>query len=535
MPDLGGHQSTGGGVEEDGGLEWGDESATTIDPPVEERRTLSMGRVGDAGAEVREEFDLAQVSQRLIRGAPRGTAWHPPELPPGSRPLSPAERLPVAELLLSTDAVAIGKAPTVELADAAELAAGGPTAVRLVSDGGPAAEAMVPLQLMPDEAGEMLPPEMLPPGLLPSEMLPSDMLPASELEPLVPPQELSWLPPLPEPGRTRWPLVATPLARPIEERGSRLRLSTGAWVGFGAGMLTAAVLALVCATIESRSARVSRPPTIAAAQVRAVPLSAPVRVTPAAVPAAAVRANEPAVAVRASEPAAAVRASEPAVAVRASEPAAAVRASEPAVARVAAPIAARAPEATPAVLEAVDTVVVRASSTTVGQLRRVAARGSVVQPGDAVAELRRANPDVARKLQLLNELLDQYEDVDAHADELARARADYQRAIDTPRTVTVRARIAGVIVGDPVPSGTTIERGDELVRVAPSLRLRVPAADVEGSGVSCRVTLRDRPSATLSGRLVPAAADARVRTIEVARFPSSLAPGALGRVHAVCN
>jgi hypothetical protein len=207
-------------------------------------------------------------------------------------------------------------------------------------------------------------------------------------------------------------------------------------------------------------------------------------------------------------------------------------------ARATAPIAApplpRASPRMPAVIEAVDAVPVRATAATAGVVRRAVARGGALRAGDVLVELRRPNPAAARRLAELNELLDAYDDAGDHAGELARARAAYERAAQQPTAVTVRAPTAGVVVGDPPRPGAAVEPGDELSRLAASVRLIVGAGDVEGDAARCRVLLLDRPGVLLDGRLLPGVPDAHSRTIEVAAFPANLPLGTVGRVRAIC-
>jgi hypothetical protein len=108
-------------------------------------------------------------------------------------------------------------------------------------------------------------------------------------------------------------------------------------------------------------------------------------------------------------------------------------------------------------------------------------------------------------------------------------------AVATPASVTVHALAGGIVVGDPVRAGVTVEAGDELLRVASSVRLVVPAGDVEGSGGGCRVALLDRPGVVLDGRLLPGVPEARSRTVALTGFPADLPLGTVGRVKALCR
>jgi hypothetical protein len=202
--------------------------------------------------------------------------------------------------------------------------------------------------------------------------------------------------------------------------------------------------------------------------------------------------------------------------------------------------AARGEPSMPAVIEAVDAIPVRATATA-GVVRRAAARGAALRAGEALVELRRPNPIAAQKLAVLNDLADEYEDDDAadHADEIAHARADYEKAARLPdEVVVVRAPSDGVVVGSPPRPGTRVVIGDELGRMAASVRLILGAGDVDGRGTICRVVLLDHPAghpaALLDGRLLPGIPEARSRTIALSRLPADLPLGTVGRVRAIC-
>jgi hypothetical protein len=85
---------------------------------------------------------------------------------------------------------------------------------------------------------------------------------------------------------------------------------------------------------------------------------------------------------------------------------------------------------------------------------------------------------------------------------------------------TLRAPRAGIVVGEPPRPHAVVEAGDEVSRLAASVRLIVGAGDVEGDAATCRVVLLDRPGVLLDGRLLPGVPDARSRTIEARRLPS---------------
>jgi hypothetical protein len=274
------------------------------------------------------------------------------------------------------------------------------------------------------------------------------------------------------PTTRSWPPVAAPLAH-VEPAARPPLLTAKDWIGFGAGMLAASVLALVSALLATR---------------------APRTVTLAAAPATTAVAT---------------------TAVATTSPPTAV--------------------ALPSVLEAVDAVAVRATATRAGMVRRAAARGSAVAIGDVLVELRGANPEAAQKLDELNQLLDEYEGAQDQTGAAARARAAYERAAASLAPVAVRAKSAGIIVGDPVRPGVTAEAGDELLRLAASVRLIVPAADVDGTGAACRVTLIDRPGVVLDARLVPGVPEAHSRTLALSSFPATLPLGTVGRVSAICR
>jgi hypothetical protein len=199
----------------------------------------------------------------------------------------------------------------------------------------------------------------------------------------------------------------------------------------------------------------------------------------------------------------------------------------------AAPVAART-GTSPALLEAVDAVTVRASAATAGVVRRAVARGAALGAGEALVELRRPNPVAAQRLTELNGLLDEYDEGGDHTAEIARARAAYERAMRIPATAAARAPFAGIVVGEPPRPGATIASGNDLARLAASVRLVVPAADVDGSGPTCRVVLLDRPGALLDGRLLPPGHDGTSRAIMLGGFQSDLPLGMIGRVRAIC-
>jgi hypothetical protein len=99
----------------------------------------------------------------------------------------------------------------------------------------------------------------------------------------------------------------------------------------------------------------------------------------------------------------------------------------------------------------------------------------------------------------------------------------------------LRTPVAGVVVGETARAGTTVEAGDEVTRVAASVRVVLAASDVEGAGVACRVVLLDRKGLILDGRLVPGVAAAGTRTIAVKSFPAELPLGTVGRAKAICD
>lgn len=189
-----------------------------------------------------------------------------------------------------------------------------------------------------------------------------------------------------------------------------------------------------------------------------------------------------------------------------------------------------------AVLEAVDVSTIRATDDTAGIVRRVAALGSAVARGSPLVTLHRPDREPARKLAVLDALLEQYDESSGAAPAIDRAREDYERAVAGSRdAAVVRATAPGVVVGTPLRTGDVAAAGAELVRVAASVQLVMPAGDVDGEGSDCRVALLDRGRVVVDGRLVAAVPDVGSRTIALARFPADVAPGAIGRVKAVCR
>jgi hypothetical protein len=186
-----------------------------------------------------------------------------------------------------------------------------------------------------------------------------------------------------------------------------------------------------------------------------------------------------------------------------------------------------------AVLEAVDVTTVRASEATAGAVRRVAPRGSPVSRGSPLVTLRRPDLEPPRRLAALDALLEEY---DESAPAIERARAEYEAAVArSSDAAVVRAPAAGIVVGAPLRPGDVAAAGDELARIAAAVQLVLPAGDVEGDVGDCRVALLDRGRVVVDGKLVPAVADARSRTVTLARFPADVPLGAVGRVKAVCR
>jgi hypothetical protein len=123
------------------------------------------------------------------------------------------------------------------------------------------------------------------------------------------------------------------------------------------------------------------------------------------------------------------------------------------------------------------------TATADGTVRHTLVRGELVETGARVVEVRESTEAAQRRLDELNAQIEEDED-NAELVEQAREAA---LQVMSPSTVALRSPLHGIVVGEPPPSGTKVRAGQELVRLAGAVKLRVPAGAITGQGTHCTV------------------------------------------------